>query len=446
MAEGFSLPVFAYSIMTVFTFAVNPALMAKGLVARNDEVAAISPSTAAPVDAPVKADAQLPTPISASGRTGMLPIKFDRFVTTLEDGVTLGPRKIGMFCSNNGTIKWNDKTFRDHQSRFRVQANKEMESAGYLVAKPRAQVFAVGNQTAEAALELGALLTKMKVDLCFSFSGQVRGSIAYSVTWALFDPRTQKVLVEISTESSYRTASEFLQIDDLEDRAVSAAVRSLLANEKFIQGLVAAPGPEPPAAAKSAFVIPKVLPMAGGTTKNSTELGAAVVTVQTASGSGSGFYISRDGHLLTNHHVVKDNSFVSIRTATGRELPGEVLAVDSRRDVAIIKTRGVPYSPLALRLEIPKVGEEVFAIGSPLSEQFAGTITRGILGGIRELDNFRYLQSDVSVTNGNSGGPLLDRNGAVIGITKGGLVVKGGNMNFFIPIVDALASLSIEMK
>jgi S1-C subfamily serine protease len=52
----------------------------------------------------------------------------------------------------------------------------------------------------------------------------------------------------------------------------------------------------------------------------------------------------------------------------------------------------------------------------------------------------------VSVTNGNSGGPLLDRNGAVIGITKGGLVVKGGNMNFFIPIVDALASLSIEMK
>ena len=88
-----------------------------------------------------------------------------------------------------------------------------------------------------------------------------------------------------------------------------------------------------------------------------------MVTIETAAGSGSGFYIDR--YLLTNQHVVGDSKFVKVRTATGRELPGEVLRVDARRDVALLKTESTPFDPLAIRTGETHVGEDVYAVGSP---------------------------------------------------------------------------------
>jgi S1-C subfamily serine protease len=114
--------------------------------------------------------------------------------------------------------------------------------------------------------------------------------------------------------------------------------------------------------------------------------------------------------------------------------------------VALIKTQKTPFDPLGLRLTDPMVGDEVFAIGSPLGDQFNGTFTRGVLSGFRDSGNNRFLQSDVSITHGSSGGPLVDANGTVVGIAVGLAAVRGGNMNFFIPIADALARLGIEIK
>jgi S1-C subfamily serine protease len=205
--------------------------------------------------------------------------------------------------------------------------------------------------------------------------------------------------------------------------------------------------PDAPAAATGpAYSFPPNPQLKGGVKNNNLLLSAAVVTLETTNGTGSGFYITRDGYLLTNRHVVGDAKFVKVRTATGRELPGEVVSEDAHRDVALIKTQKVPFDPLSLALTDPGVGSEVFAIGSPLGEQFNGTFTRGVLSGYREINKNRYLQSDVSVLPGNSGGPLIDGSGSVVGITVAKLYAPGGNLNFFIPIAEALASLSIEIK
>jgi S1-C subfamily serine protease len=73
-------------------------------------------------------------------------------------------------------------------------------------------------------------------------------------------------------------------------------------------------------------------------------------------------------------------------------------------------------------------------------------LTKGILGGIRELNQQNYLQSDVAILPGNSGGPLLDRSGQVIGITVMGLGAKGlAGMNFFVPVTDALEKLGLKL-
>lgn len=96
---------------------------------------------------------------------------------------------------------------------------------------------------------------------------------------------------------------------------------------------------------------------------------------------------------------------------------------------------------------IPTVGSDVFAVGSPRDEKFRSTVSKGIVSGFREEQNKSYIQSDVNVLPGNSGGPLIDKAGSVVGIAVSGLFINNApqGINFFIPINDALKSMSIVM-
>ena len=100
--------------------------------------------------------------------------------------------------------------------------------------------------------------------------------------------------------------------------------------------------------------------------------------------------------------------------------------------------------PLAIRPDVLDVGEEVYAIGTPLGV-LTSTLTRGVLSADRTIQGVRTLQSDAAVTFGSSGGPLLDGEGRVIGITKSGLRGEKG-FNFFIPVLDALKALDISIR
>jgi S1-C subfamily serine protease len=103
--------------------------------------------------------------------------------------------------------------------------------------------------------------------------------------------------------------------------------------------------------------------------------------------------------------------------------------------------------PIAIRKGDVNIGEDVYAIGSPMGHKFNTTLTKGIMSGFRDTNGNKFLQSDVTILPGNSGGPLLDSNGNAIGITVSGMVVKGfSGMNFFIPIEDALAKLGVEIE
>jgi S1-C subfamily serine protease len=177
------------------------------------------------------------------------------------------------------------------------------------------------------------------------------------------------------------------------------------------------------------------------------QIRAFVVTVFAGGGHGSGFFISEKGLLLTNEHVVRTAKLVKIKLTTGREILGEVLHTDARRDVAIVKVEEENMFPLPVRKKPLTNGEEVYAVGTPLSEKFNTTISRGIVSGFRDMDNQKYIQSDVNILPGSSGGPLLDQSGNVVGISVKG-VFRGGastNLNFFIPITSAMQSLNITV-
>jgi S1-C subfamily serine protease/SpoVK/Ycf46/Vps4 family AAA+-type ATPase len=195
-----------------------------------------------------------------------------------------------------------------------------------------------------------------------------------------------------------------------------------------------------------------VIPLSEGT----SALQAAVVTIRIEGGHGSGFFISRDGYLLTNRHVVTDNKFVTIKLTTGRQMPGEVLRSHTARDVALVKVNESAMEALPLQPNLPDVAAEVYAVGTPYDEKLSTTISKGIVSAYRKdndlfgTDNdLKLLQSDAAIHGGSSGGALVDRFGNVVAISVGGhhdsARKLGTSLNFFIPIADALKFLAIEL-
>jgi serine protease Do len=162
-----------------------------------------------------------------------------------------------------------------------------------------------------------------------------------------------------------------------------------------------------------------------------------------AQGIGSGFIISTDGYVLTNAHVVADSDEVTVRLADSREFKGKIVGVDIRTDVALLKVNatGLPTVKLG-NSENLKVGEWVAAIGSPFG--FVNTITAGIVSAkgrsLPDESFVPFIQTDVAVNPGNSGGPLLNLRGEVVGINSAIYSRTGGYMgvSFAIPIEVAL--------
>jgi serine protease Do len=156
-------------------------------------------------------------------------------------------------------------------------------------------------------------------------------------------------------------------------------------------------------------------------------------------GAGSGFIVSPDGYILTNTHVVANSDEVTVRLTDRREFPAKVIGADERTDVAVIKinANNLPIVRLGDPTKI-KPGQWVLAIGSPFG--FENSATAGIISATsRSLpsDNYvPFIQTDVAVNPGNSGGPLFNMSGEVIGINSQIFSRTGGYMgvSFAIPI------------
>jgi serine protease Do len=165
---------------------------------------------------------------------------------------------------------------------------------------------------------------------------------------------------------------------------------------------------------------------------------------QPSQGLGSGFIIDAEGHVLTNAHVVADADEVTVRLADSkREYKARVVGSDALTDVALLKVdaQNLPVAPIGHSAQL-QPGEWVAAIGSPFG--FANTITAGIVSATqRSLPDETYvpfIQTDVAVNPGNSGGPLLNMRGEVVGINSQIYSRSGGYMgiSFAIPIDMAM--------
>lgn len=174
-------------------------------------------------------------------------------------------------------------------------------------------------------------------------------------------------------------------------------------------------------------------------------------------GYGSGFVYKKDdkyGYIMTNNHVVEGATEIKVKLSTGDDINAKVLGTDSYMDVAVISIDSDDVKAIAEIGESTKskIGDTVFTVGTPVSPDYAGTVTKGIISGEnREItvDNngtsymMEAIQIDASINPGNSGGPLVNINGEVIGVNSVKLVessVEG--MGFAIPIEVAMSQVS----
>ncbi len=193
----------------------------------------------------------------------------------------------------------------------------------------------------------------------------------------------------------------------------------------------AAPAPAPVAA-----------PMAAASIEDMVGLVMpAVVLVETSTGRGSGFFVRPDT-VITNAHVVKDDGFVRLRRMDGTNTTARVDLKSPAFDIAILKVAAAAAGQVVIPMgsaETLRPGQEVVMIGSALGT-LQNSVTRGIVSGVRRSGEATLVQTDASANPGNSGGPLLDRQGVAIGITTMGYRDQQG-LNFAVAIDHARAIL-----
>ena len=165
------------------------------------------------------------------------------------------------------------------------------------------------------------------------------------------------------------------------------------------------------------------------------------ITDRVTSSIGSGFFFDPKGLILTNSHVVYRRRAITVTLDDGKTLPAKLLGADPILDLAVLRVSAPDAAPPALNLgnsDKAQVGDEVFAIGNPLG--LDQTLTRGIISGLNRLlpdtptsRMLPFIQTDAAINLGNSGGPLLNRCGEVVGVITA-VLPDAQNLGFAIPI------------
>lgn len=191
----------------------------------------------------------------------------------------------------------------------------------------------------------------------------------------------------------------------------------------------------------------------------------AVVTVKTFKddlfkGLGSGFIYDESGHIITNYHVIENIDYVQIILSNGKTIKGEIIGSDEYYDVAVIKIDEEEVIKIARIGDSKsiKMGDTVFAVGSPLQMEYSGTVTRGIISAKNRMLEvsvssdttdwiMNLIQTDAAINPGNSGGPLCNTNGDVIGVNTLKVVTNDTEgIGLAIPIEDAYEAANRIVK
>lgn len=271
--------------------------------------------------------------------------------------------------------------------------------------------------------------------------------ISLAIKWSLRDLASNTVIYTAIT-GGYSNARIRMSEKSAFRLALEDAIGGVITDETIRQLMYGSANAAYGSHVSSEISIPAV-PASSGVESAIERAIAASVTIKTKEGHGSGFLISADGYILTSFHVIRDSSDLQAVFQNELSLPLHVVSYDPKMDVALCKIPGKGYKPLELDTAaiVKKVGRDVVAVGTPKDLVLGQTVTKGIVSGIRKIEDNLYIQTDATLNAGNSGGLLMNANGGVIGIVCAKVKGEGvEGLGFAVPIGQALNVLRIRIK
>lgn len=232
-----------------------------------------------------------------------------------------------------------------------------------------------------------------------------------------------KDFVKLSIEDAIKTSFlQFIDKKEVQDLIIKESFTDMISQEKI------------------------VIPTPGKKSYDLSTAQSSTVTILNGKSHGSGCVVSEEGHIITNYHVIAGKEKLQVIFNDGEKADAEIVRINEFADLALLKVNKVTSNVFLLSNKSNYLaGDEVFAIGTPTSLELGQTLSKGIVSGIRDQKNLQWIQTDVSVNPGNSGGSLVNRSGELVGIVNSKLMGFGiEGISFCIPAKDVFKLLSIS--
>ncbi|GAB3855546.1 hypothetical protein GCM10028822_26580 [Hymenobacter terrigena] len=340
------------------------------------------------------------------------------------------------------------KTLDVDADHLRSNVNGTLKDLGYETPGSGGRsVFATGSNS---RYTLQGEMREMKYDIMatnkYEAFAHFSTSCRVEVTWKLVNQARQTVVEQKTTGASIKgEKGGSAAFEDAFENALLAFLGSkdvVAVLSKTSNGKAGAGDEKLPAITLHRAAAPKI------TGDNGVGQAARnVVVIETSDGHGSGCVVSSDGYIITNAHVVGDDGEVKVLTAEGVSAKGKVVRVNADMDLALVKMDAEGLTAFQLpSASVAEVGSDVFAIGTPADKELNQTVTKGIISGRRKIEGHSFLQTDVSINGGNSGGALVARSGQLLGIVNAKLVGTGiEGIGFAIPAEQVADALQLKV-
>ena len=382
------------------------------------------------------------TPLHVEGKDYDI-VSFAKVLIQIPPGAPIG--RVAMQGLPTRDIPFNGEGVREASVNYNMVALDELRSAGYRVLGGESLLFSQ-DESAKARYTVGGTIRKMFFVIYGNFwwgvSNDAPVEAGMDVEWQVFDTRSRKICYTHTTRGYTKQTGTFNQAMQ---ESFKLAFRSLLAETAFTASVACNKSP----AEKNQWDKLALGKVTAGKIALPGDMDKALnrtFTVKAGGAHGAGFFVSTDGYALTAAHVVSGLETVMVRLASGIELEAKVVRSSPQADVALLKVSGSGFPCFALGAT-PAVGSDVFVVGTPLSEELEKSVSKGVVSGLQRVSETDYIQTDAAVNAGNSGGPMLNNKGEVLGIVSlkiAGLGVEG--LAFAIPAEKAVSALNLAFE
>jgi len=345
---------------------------------------------------------------------GSEPISFGKTIIDVPTGEQLGKFYGGVFHVPLVSYTWTAGTTIGAAA-FKQQADDELRESGFAVVGDTTELFE-SETPSRARYQLGATIRNISLNGYDRMAGNFTESTV-QVEWQLYDSFTRKVVFKDSN-SGYGWQGG--NGGGVVTRAFRNALRAEVAESQLASLVATTANQVPSSSFTNLLAITGVKPSQPlALPGDMDKILDGVVILRAGQVTGCGIIVSPDGYVVTSAHLVSGTKEAAVVLKSGLELSGSVVRIDEAQDLALLKIPGQGHHALELALDGPTpVGSEVYAIGAPLGEKLSYSVTKGVVSGYREFDYANFLQTDASISPGNSGGPLVDKSGRVVGIVS----------------------------